>query len=217
MNHSHHFPQPEAVAFDFGGVLADFISHEDMLQLSSIAQVPLKIFEQAWYAHRPNLDSGAAGVDAYWHAVLDKCQSSVGRTRAIAMLQEIDMLGFSHMRAHMLRWAEALHHAGVTTLVLSNMSEASYDELVRDRIWTRHFDHFVISGLLGVNKPDPKIFAHAVDIANIQADQLLFIDDMETNVRAAAEAGLQVHRYVDGRLLQQDIAQRFPSLPPLPG
>lgn len=188
-----HTPTPgiQAFAFDFGGVLADFIDPNGMLRLAEVAHVPPEAFKAAWARYRNQLDSDEIAIAEYWSLVLDSCGSSVPRSSAIPLLQQIDTEGFSHMRPFMLRWVEELHASGMVTMMVSNMSTATYKTIVEGRDWTRHFDHMVISGQLGINKPDPRIFEHAVSVSGVNAGNILFFDDMEANVAGAKAAGMK--------------------------
>jgi putative hydrolase of the HAD superfamily len=56
---------------------------------------------------------------------------------------------------------------------------------------TEKISTWVISGDVGVRKPDPKIYQMYLDIARLKPDRVLFVDDRIKNVRAAARVGLQ--------------------------
>ncbi len=184
-------PGIQAVAFDFGGVLANFIDTNEMRRLAEVAHVPYEPFNAAWSKHRNRLDSDEVDATEYWSLVLDSCGSSAPRNSAIPLLQQIDTEGFSHMRGFMLQWVEELHASGIITMMISNMSTATYRSIVEDRNWTRHFDHLIISGQLGINKPDPRIFEHAVSVSGVPASCILFFDDVEANVLGAKAVGMR--------------------------
>jgi putative hydrolase of the HAD superfamily len=53
-------------------------------------------------------------------------------------------------------------------------------------------DTIVISGEIGVTKPDPAIFEHACDLLGIPAEQAMHVgDNLDADVRGAIEAGLR--------------------------
>jgi putative hydrolase of the HAD superfamily len=52
------------------------------------------------------------------------------------------------------------------------------------------FDAVVISGECGMRKPEQAIFLHAAKSLGLEPEQCVFIDDMETNVAAAAACGM---------------------------
>jgi putative hydrolase of the HAD superfamily len=83
--------------------------------------------------------------------------------------------------------------AGVRTCLLSNSWGNSYP---RER-FAELFDGVVISGEVGLRKPDPEIFAHALDLLGLPADECAFVDDIEHNVRAAERLGIVGVHHVD--------------------
>jgi epoxide hydrolase-like predicted phosphatase len=87
------------------------------------------------------------------------------------------------------------HAAGIRTGLLSNSWGNEYDRTD----WNDMFDTVVISGEVGMRKPEPGIFELAVRRIGIPAEQCVFIDDMAPNVIAAREAGLVgiVHQTFD--------------------
>ena len=52
------------------------------------------------------------------------------------------------------------------------------------------FDAVVISGDVGMRKPEQRIFLHTAELLNVAPAECVFIDDLEPNVRAAAGCGM---------------------------
>jgi 2-haloacid dehalogenase len=69
----------------------------------------------------------------------------------------------------------------------------------------------VVSGAVGLVKPDPAIFRLLLERHGLAAADCLFIDDSERNVRAAEALGMQAHRFRDAATLQA--ALRAAGLP----
>ena len=87
----------------------------------------------------------------------------------------------------MLTALEVTKGAGYKVGMLSNSwGESLYP---RDRI-DHLFDVMVISGEVGMRKPEPEIFAHVLDLLGVAAADAVFVDDLEHNVRAAEGLGL---------------------------
>lgn len=63
--------------------------------------------------------------------------------------------------------------------------------------WQRHrgfrefFDPALSSHELGIMKPDPRIYLLALEHCAVPASEILFFDDLEANVLAARQAGMQ--------------------------
>jgi HAD superfamily hydrolase (TIGR01509 family) len=85
----------------------------------------------------------------------------------------------------------ALRACGVQTCIVSN-SEGKLRGLFAQLEILDCFDHIVDSALVGVEKPDPKIFAHALALAGCDAAHAIHLGDtVATDVDGAANAGLR--------------------------
>jgi beta-phosphoglucomutase-like phosphatase (HAD superfamily) len=51
------------------------------------------------------------------------------------------------------------------------------------------FDYRFLSFELGMIKPDPRLFAHVASLLDTPPGRILFLDDLATNIDAAAKAG----------------------------
>ena len=76
------------------------------------------------------------------------------------------------------------------------------------------FDHLVLSHLVGMRKPHPKIYEHVVEQADCPAGQCLFIDDLPENIQAAQDAGLQGLVYQPGQDLKGQLKRMGINLLP---
>jgi len=52
------------------------------------------------------------------------------------------------------------------------------------------FDAVVISGEVGMRKPEPATFRHMLGLLGVRPLQAVFVDDLPANVHAAAEVGM---------------------------
>jgi 2-haloacid dehalogenase len=82
-----------------------------------------------------------------------------------------------------------LKQAGVPVHAISNYHRAKF-ELARARYpFLNDFDELVLSGDLGLVKPDPQIFEFLVRRRNLDVQRTVFIDDSVANVAAADQLG----------------------------
>jgi putative hydrolase of the HAD superfamily len=103
---------------------------------------------------------------------------------------------------------------GMRTCLLSN----SWGNVYPRELFDATFDAVVISGEVGMRKPEPEIFRHACDAAGLAPAECVFIDDIEHNVAAAAEVGMTgiLHRDPDETRARLAETCGVP-LDPLPG
>jgi epoxide hydrolase-like predicted phosphatase len=85
----------------------------------------------------------------------------------------------------MLALLRKLKASGVPTGLLSNSWGGGYPtELFPDM-----FDAIVISGEVGMRKPEPRIFLHAAQLLGLEPRECVFIDDIQANITAAEQIG----------------------------
>jgi epoxide hydrolase-like predicted phosphatase len=94
------------------------------------------------------------------------------------------------------------------TSVLSNADNTLIDRL-RDVGVADLFDDIVCSADVGMAKPEARLYALAAERLGLVAAECVFVDDLERNIDAAREAGMQgVHFRVDnGDVLEDQLAE----------
>jgi 2-haloacid dehalogenase/putative hydrolase of the HAD superfamily len=103
---------------------------------------------------------------------------------------------------------EAMAARGVVMVGLTNMSpETAAGTFAMSPAFARLSD-IVVSGVVGLMKPDPSIFLLAAERAGLPPAQLLFVDDSRRNTDAAAALGFDVHLFDDPATLQPALAAR---------
>ncbi len=101
-----------------------------------------------------------------------------------------------------------LRGAGHRLYFLSNMPAPYAAHLSRTHDFLRGFDDGVFSSEVRLAKPDPAIFALALQRFDIPARSALFIDDHLGNVEAANRFGLPALLFTDAQRLERDLASR---------
>jgi epoxide hydrolase-like predicted phosphatase len=56
------------------------------------------------------------------------------------------------------------------------------------------FDYFVQSAVLGIRKPDPAIFRYTLRLLGCQAEEVVFLDDIGSNLKVASQLGIRCIR-----------------------
>jgi HAD superfamily hydrolase (TIGR01549 family) len=84
----------------------------------------------------------------------------------------------------------ALKSAGYRLAVLANQPARTRQSLSRDGL-DEYFDLYSISEELGFEKPDPRIFTHAVEQAGVEPARAVMVGDrLDNDVRPAKVAGM---------------------------
>ncbi|HEY2662200.1 MAG TPA: HAD family phosphatase [Caulobacteraceae bacterium] len=92
---------------------------------------------------------------------------------------------------------EGLAARGVPMFGLTNMSaETAANTFAMDPAFG-HLRQIVVSGEVGLIKPDPRFFALALERIGQPAGSLLFVDDNADNIAAATALGFATHLFDD--------------------
>ena len=101
-----------------------------------------------------------------------------------------------------------LKRAGRPVYALSNFAHEKF-ALARERHdFLGEFDECVISGHVGVVKPDRRIYEILFERVGRSPSELLFIDDSLPNVRASEAAGMAAIHYREGVDLEGELRAR---------
>ena len=95
-----------------------------------------------------------------------------------------------------------LRAAGVRLVALSNWSAETFPVALERFDFLGWFEGIVISGDVGVNKPDRRIFEHLVQRFGIEPDEAVFVDDSAANVDAAIGLGFHAIQFTGAAALR---------------
>lgn len=203
------------VLVDWGGVLttSPYASFEEFAAAEGLAPGSM----------RPALARGGALHDLF--VALEKgtvaddvferdCAAALGlQPDRVEGLRERLFAGMR--RDHAVRRAIwALRRLGVRTGLLSNsVGTGGYDQETMDEL----FDVAVISRDVGMRKPDPAIYAFAVERMELEPHELVFVDDLKANLVPAHALGIATVLHRDATTttaeLERLLGHRLPGSP----
>jgi len=82
-------------------------------------------------------------------------------------------------------------HQRLPRLVLSNTNAIHVDYVLEHYPFLHDFDAHVFSHEVGLLKPDPAIFQHALQKYGLTAERTVFVDDIAANADAARRLGMK--------------------------
>jgi HAD superfamily hydrolase (TIGR01509 family) len=101
-----------------------------------------------------------------------------------------------------------LRTSGKPVYALSNFARETFALAERDNDFLGDFDHRVISGHVGVVKPDRRIYEILFERVGRRPSELLFVDDSIANVRAAEGLGMSAIHFRPGVNLESEFVAR---------
>jgi putative hydrolase of the HAD superfamily len=201
----------DAVVLDWGGVLTVSVPAfiEDWLASENIDRDRYGRTIRTWMGRDAvpdnpvaRLETGELTTDEFEALLAAELVTLDGREVASKGLLR-RMFGSAHPDPGMVELVRELRADGLRTVLLSN----SWGEGYPEELLLELFDTIVISGRIGLRKPDPRIFRHTLDQIGLPAHRCVFFDDAPVNVEAARSVGLHAHRHTDADSTRAVIAR----------
>jgi putative hydrolase of the HAD superfamily len=183
----------DALIVDFGGVLTtplqdSFAAFADYLgiELQDLVRAILPIYSGSADATVERFETGRMDEAEFSHELARRLQQTAGRPIDPGGLVEKIFAG-ARLEPSMLDAVGVVRRAGMKTALLSNSWGMSgypkdrFDEL---------FDVVVISGEVGLRKPDPAIYQLVLDRLGLPGPRCVFVDDFPGHLEAAQAAGM---------------------------
>jgi 2-haloacid dehalogenase len=195
--------QISAIAFDLGGVMIDWnprylyrklFGADEVAMERFLAEICTPEWNSRFDAGRPFAEGiaelaadhpeHAELINAYW----DRWPEMLGGTLddTVQIMRE-------------------LRAAGYRTYALSNWSAETFPTTRRMYPFLDEMDGVVISGEVGVGKPDPGMFRELLSRFGLKAEETAFIDDSDLNIATAASLGIVAVPFVDAATLRGDL------------
>tara|TARA_B100001939_G_scaffold80211_2_gene67991 strand:+ start:55 stop:654 length:600 start_codon:yes stop_codon:yes gene_type:complete len=91
-----------------------------------------------------------------------------------------------------LKIALNLKKKGKKIYILSNFPGDQFDNFMKENKFLNEFDDMIISGKVGLKKPDKRIYELAIKKFDCNPSKTLFIDDRPENTEAAQNLGINI-------------------------
>ena len=173
------------VLFDWGNVLVDY-RPIGFVRLAEHVGTPLDDMVEALGARKMvrQLCVGEASPGALCDFILERFGASITPDDVMSMFVDDVRTRLPDTE----RLVSALR-SRYRLSILSNTFFGHWHELLRDPFY-RVFEHPMASHLLGLEKPDPRIYQHALSTLGAAPNEVVFVDDKLENITAARELGL---------------------------
>ena len=201
-------PQREALLVDFGGVLTTSVTRSFRAFCTEMGLPPnlaKEAFLEAYSGPEGDgpvhkMETGEITVDEFAEGLATVMSERSGiPVSADNLVQRLFAL--MDLDEAMFTAVLGARKAGVKTGLLSN--SWGVDNYPHDR-FDELFDVIVISGEVGIRKPDPAIFSLASRRIGVAPQSCVFIDDLDKNVEVAEASGMAgvLHRRAEETIPQ---------------
>ena len=196
---------PSAVVFDLGGVLIDWDPRHLYRKLFPGDEAAMENFlrsvcTQVWNEQQDTGRSFAEGVAELKtrhpeHAGLIEAYDARWDEMLAGPIEEsVALLG--ELRAR-----------GTPLYALTNWSAEKFPIARRRFDFIGWFDGIIVSGEVGLKKPDPEIFRLLVETHGLEAAATLFVDDNVENVGVTEALGFRTIRFCSPARLRTDLVE----------
>lgn len=191
------------VVFDLGGVLIDWDPRHLYRKLFVGEEAAMEHFLATICTHEWN-----RGQDA-GRSFAEGCHLLKTHHPEKAELIDAYAARFSEMIAGPIAGSVEilgeLKASGTALYGLTNFSAETYPVAFERFQFLRWFRGIVVSGEVGVIKPDPRIFKLLIDRFAIDPEDTVYIDDVEANVIAARPFGIHAIHFTTPAALREEL------------
>jgi epoxide hydrolase-like predicted phosphatase len=189
--------KPTALIVDWGGVLTNGLDH--MLtnwtgQENIDLDVYYKVFNE-WLGPEVEKELRINPIHALEKGEMSVPDFEVELAHALLTLGNIKvnptglldrMFQFFEHAPDMNGLVHRARKKGIKTALLSNSWGNNYPR----HGWDDMFDEVIISGEVGMRKPDAEIYHHTLELLKVKPTESVFVDDLAHNIKGAAELGM---------------------------
>jgi len=177
--------------FDIGNVLVDF-QFERLYEIhAEQSGRPLVPFSERDLEMRDRVEKGLID-DTQWVKYLNEAR---GLSWTVEDLVDVWAELFTRNETGFELFRSAID-TGANVYTLSNIAKHHIDAIEKN--WPGFFNGAMglfLSYQIGVRKPHPDIYRHALHVLGATGENCLFIDDLPENIEAARSVGIQAHRF----------------------
>jgi putative hydrolase of the HAD superfamily len=190
-----------AVIFDLGGVVfpSPFDTFADYERAHGLPDrfIRTVVAENADRSAWAGLERGELSMGDFIVAFSEECKAAGGDVDAAELMTAI-AAGFGP-RPEMTRAIMRLRDAGLRTAALTNNwahDDQRPDERGTDAV-AALFDVVVESAVVGLRKPDPRIYELTCARLDVATHETVFLDDLGVNLKPARALGMTTIKVVD--------------------
>lgn len=196
-------PTITTVVFDLGKVLVTWDPYDAFAGrwtreefAAFAAEIDFPTFNHEQDAGRTNADARAALMSTHPHRVDDfdhyiaNFAGSLGGP--VAGTTEI---------------VDELRDAGIRVLGLTNWSAETFHEAARSAPVIDRLEDVLVSGEVGLAKPDPAIYQLLIERFGLEPSRTVFTDDSPPNIETASAAGLVALHFTDAARLRRELSE----------
>lgn len=195
--------EPTVIFFDVGGVLlSNGWDREARREACETFHLDWEDFQDRHDFVADAFERGHTDLATYLHRTVFYRDRAFTRTDFVDFIKSRSTANIGSLEV--LRQVSATGRYVLATL--NNESREINEYRIETFGLREHFHMFLSSCYLGIRKPEPEIYATAIDIVQQPPERALFVDDRELNLECAALAGITPIHFESAEGLLEDLA-----------
>lgn len=187
--------QTKFIFFDVGGVLIlDFSNTNKWSQMKSdlgVTETTDQAFEAVWQKHRDRI-----GIDYDVDDMIPELEREVGLTFPENYSMLADFTRRFDFNESIWSVVDKAQKMGKKVGMLTNMYPRMLNSIKKAGLLNEiKWDVIIDSSVVKVQKPDPQIFALAQQKTGLKPEEIMFVDNLSINTKAAEKQGWKVFLY----------------------
>ena len=213
----------KTIIFDCGRVLTCDQNPGHARAMAESLGVPLREFLAVYASERHEYDRGTETARHYWDRVAGNWSRKLDDADLEKMIGH-DLDSWFTINTETVALVGELKSEGYRLLILSNMNFEGKERLLGParlldgKDWLSLFDEVLFSCDLKLLKPEREIYERCLEKTFAPARACLFIDDIQVNVQAARNSGMNAILFTDTfslrEILERDYSIRLNPVAP---
>jgi putative hydrolase of the HAD superfamily len=193
------------IIFDFGGVFLNLMGQHSGVpkQLSEVLSIPENDAEKLWKENRDKLLTGKESPKQFLDRVVRGVYGNANMDEVHAKWEASDRVKKDQINWQLVDYVEQLRKSGYQLHMLTDTIDLSRknDPIVKEI--DTHFQNVFKSHEEGLKKPDKNAFINALKKIKAEPKECVFVDDYESNVKAASELGITAVQFTTTEKLKE--------------
>lgn len=181
-----------AVIFDYGNVISQVNTGDCAIEMEQMTGVSANIFRTVYDKYRFEFDRGTiSGAEMYSQLLSDAGYHELSSNKTMMeKIAKLDLESWKNFHQDVTDWGLSLQKAGFKLGILSNMPYEFLDLYEKTIPLFTHADYACFSCRVKLIKPEPEIYKVALNGLGIKPEEAVFFDDIQINVDAARQLGI---------------------------
>lgn len=196
---------PQAIVFDFGGVMTGEPNREAVISfIRQSFHFSADEFEKVNQEKRLAVKQGKTDEE-FWVSYAKNKGIKLPQNWTISFRSVMkDAIGIN---PEMYALVDQLKERKISVALLSNIDER-LSKLIRDFGLYEPFNPCLLSCEIGIEKPDLKAYELMLTKLNLQAKEVIFVDDRPENIESAKAIGLDAILFESEQQLRNELNRR---------